>query len=102
MHQEMRTVYLEKPVPLAVDVRLPRGPLRVTDEASVVAAVARSSKGISRIIVALNGAEVHRQESAARRSPMAVQRSPHPDVMARNAIVITALERTGSRPGIGP
>ena len=78
MHQEMRTIYLEKAVPLAVDVRYPEDRSRVTDDASVVAAVARSSKGISRITVALNGAEVHRQDE---RSPPEVdggQRPPHP------------------------
>ena len=95
MHQEMRTVYLEKPVPLAVDVRYPEDRSRVTDEASVVAAVARSSKGISRITVALNGSEVHRQEerspqrSVAVSAPLTLREGP-------NAIVITALEPDGS------
>lgn len=95
MHQEMRTVYLEKPVPLAVDVRYPEDRSRVTDEASVVAAVARSSKGISRITVALNGSEVHRQDerspqkSVAVSAPLTLREGP-------NAIVITALEPDGS------
>jgi uncharacterized caspase-like protein len=95
MHQEMRTVYLEKPVPLAVDVRYPEDRSRVTDEASVVAAVARSSKGISRITVALNGSEVHRQEerspqrSVAVSAPLTLREGP-------NAIVITALEPDGA------
>ncbi len=95
MHQEMRTVYLEKPVPLTVDVRYPEDRSRVTDEASVVAAVARSSKGISRITVALNGSEVHRQEerslqrSVAVSAPLTLREGP-------NAIVITALEPDGT------
>jgi caspase domain-containing protein len=95
MHQEMRTVYLEKPVPLAVDVRYPEDRSRVTDEASVVAAVARSSKGISRITVALNGSEVHRQDerspqqSVAVSAPLTLREGP-------NAIVITALEPDGA------
>src|SRR5216684_1445183 len=94
MHQEMRTVYLEKPVPLAVDVRYPEDRSRVTDEASVVAAVARSSKGISRIIVALNGAEVHRQDERSPQKSMAVS-APLPLRDGPNAIVITALEPDG-------
>ena len=95
MHQEMRTVFLEKPVPLAVDVRYPEDRSRVTDEASVVAAVARSSKGISRITVALNGSEVHRQDerspqrSVAVSAPLTLREGP-------NAIVITALEPDGA------
>jgi hypothetical protein len=95
MHQEMRTVYLEKAVPLAVDVRYPEDRSRVTDEASVVAAVARSSKGVSRITVALNGSEVHRQDerspqrSVAVSAPLTLRDGP-------NAIVITALEPDGT------
>ncbi len=94
MHQEMRIVYLEKPVPLAVDVRYPEDRSRVTDEASVVAAVARSSKGISRIIVALNGAEVHRQDERSPQKSMAVS-APLTLRDGPNAIVITALEPDG-------
>jgi caspase domain-containing protein len=95
MHQEMRTVYLEKPVPLAVDVRYPEDRSRVTDEASVVAAVARSSKGISRITVALNGAEVHRQEERSPQKSVAVS-APLTLRDGPNAIVITALEPDGA------
>ncbi len=56
----------------------------MTDEASVVAAVARSSKGISRITVALNGSEVHRQEerspqrSVAVSAPLTLPKAPTP------------------------
>jgi len=95
MHQEMRTIYLEKAVPLAVDVRYPEDRSRVTDEASVVAAVARSSKGISRIIVALNGAEVHRQDERSPQKSMAVS-APLTLREGPNAIVITALEPDGA------
>jgi hypothetical protein len=94
MHQEMRTVHHEKLVPLVVDVRYPEDRSRVADEASVVAAVARSSKGISRITVSLNGVEVHHQEerspqkSVAVSAPLTLREGP-------NAIVITALEPDG-------
>jgi hypothetical protein len=95
MHQEMRTVHHEKLVPLVVDVRYPEDRSRVADEASVVAAVARSSKGISRITVSLNGVEVHHQEerspqkSVAVSAPLTLREGP-------NAIVITALEPDGT------
>ena len=95
MHQEMRTIHHEKLVPLAVDVRYPEDRSRVADEASVVAAVARSSKGISRITVSLNGAEIHQQEerspqkSVAVSAPLTLREGP-------NAIVVSALEADGT------
>ncbi|MEX2224461.1 MAG: caspase family protein, partial [Candidatus Rokuibacteriota bacterium] len=95
MHQEMRTIHHEKRVPLAVDVRYPEDRSRVADEASVVAAVARSSKGISRITVTLNGAEVHQQEERSPQKSMAVS-APLTLREGANAIVITAREIDGA------
>jgi len=95
MHQEMRTVFLEKPVPLAVDVRYPEDRSRVTDDASVVAAVARSSKGISRVTVALNGSEVHRQDERSPQKSIAVS-APLTLRDGPNAIVVTAVEPDGT------
>jgi hypothetical protein len=95
MHQEMRTVHHERLVPLTVDVRYPEDRSRVTDEASVVAAVARSSKGISRITVTLNGVQVHQQEERSPQKSMAVS-APLTLREGANAIVITALERDGA------
>jgi hypothetical protein len=95
MHQEMRTVLHEKVVPLAVDVRYPEDRARVTDEASVVAAVARSSKGVSRITIALNGSEVHQQEERSPQKSMAVS-APLTLRDGPNAIVITATEPDGT------
>jgi hypothetical protein len=95
MHQEMRTVHHEKLVPLAVDVRYPEDRSRVTDEASVVAAVARSSKGISRITVTLNGTEVHQHEERSPQKTMAVS-APLTLREGANAIVITAREPDGA------
>jgi hypothetical protein len=95
MHQEMRTVHHDRAVPLTVDVRYPEDRSHVADEASVVAAVARSSKGVSRITVSLNGAEVHQQpERSPQRSmvvtaPLTLREGP-------NAIVITAVEADGT------
>jgi hypothetical protein len=95
MHQEMRTVYHEKLVPLGVDVRYPEDRSRVADEASVVAAVARSSKGVSRITVSLNGAEVYQQSERSPQKSMAVS-APLTLREGPNAIVITALEPDGT------
>ncbi len=95
MHQEMRTIHHEKLVPLAVDVRYPEDRSRVTDEASVLAAVARSSKGISRITVTLNGTEVHQQEERSPQKTMAVS-APLTLREGANAIVITAREPDGA------
>jgi hypothetical protein len=95
MHQEMRTVHHEKLVPLAVDVRYPEDRSRVADEASVVAAVARSSKGVSRITVSLNGAEVYQQSERSPQKSMAVS-APLTLREGPNAIVITALEPDGT------
>jgi len=95
MHQEMRTIHHEKLMPLAVDVRYPEDRSRVTDEASVVAAVAQSSKGISRITVTLNGTEVHQQEERSPQKTMAVS-APLTLREGANAIVITAREPDGA------
>jgi len=95
MHQEMRTVHHEKLVPLAVDVRYPEDRARVTDEASVVAALARSSKGISRITVSLNGAEVHQQSERSPQKTMALS-APLTLREGPNAIIITAMESDGT------
>jgi hypothetical protein len=95
MHQEMRTIHHDKRVPLAVDVRYPEDRSRVPDEASVVAAVARSSKGISRITVTLNGVEVHQQEERSPQKSMAVS-APLTLREGANAIVITAREPDGT------
>jgi hypothetical protein len=95
MHQEMRTIHHEKLMPLAVDVRYPEDRSRVPDEASVVAAVARSSKGISRITVTLNGTEVHQQEERSPQKTMAVS-APLTLREGANAIVITAREPDGA------
>ncbi len=95
MHQEMRTIHHEKLMPLAVEVRYPEDRSRVTDEASVVAAVARSSKGISRITVTLNGSEIHQQEERSPQKTMAVS-APLTLREGANAIVITAREPDGA------
>jgi hypothetical protein len=95
MHQEVRTVHYEKRVPLTVAIKYPEDRARVTDEVSVVAAVATSSKGVSKVTVTLNGVEVHQQtERTPQRSvvvtvPVKLRQGP-------NAIAVIASEPDGT------
>jgi hypothetical protein len=57
-YTKVRTVFYEKRALLTVDLRYPEDRLRVTDEVSVVAAIVTSSRGVAKVSVTLNGAEV--------------------------------------------
>jgi hypothetical protein len=95
IHQEARMVHYEKRVPLTVDFRYPEDRLRVTDEASVVAAVVTSSKGVAKVSVTLNGAEVFQQSERTPQRSMAVAET----LKLRegmNVIVLSASEPDGS------
>jgi hypothetical protein len=95
LHQEVRTVHYERPVPLTVAVRYPEDRARLTDEASVLAAVVSSSKGVARATVTLNGVQVHQhaerrnQKSVTLAVPLTLRPGP-------NAIVLTAVEPDGA------
>jgi hypothetical protein len=94
VHQEVRTVHYEKRLPLTMDFRYPEDRLRVTDEVSVVAAVVTSSRGVAKVSVALNGAEVFQQDERNPQRSVAVAAS----VKLRegvNAIVLSASEPDG-------
>jgi hypothetical protein len=65
--QEMRAVVYDKVTPLAIQFRHPEERARVTDEASVAAAVATSSQGVTEVSVILNGTQVFQQRE---RNPM--------------------------------
>jgi uncharacterized caspase-like protein len=93
--QEVRTVYYEKPAPLAVSFRYPEDRSRVTEESSVVAAVVTSSKGIARVTVQLNGVEVHQQSDKSPQPSVAVS-APVTLKEGANAIVVTATEAGGA------
>jgi hypothetical protein len=93
--QEVRTVYYERPVPLAVAFRYPRDMARVTDPVTVAAAVVTSSRGVAKVSVSLNGVEVHTQ----------TERSPQKSLLITvplklregvNTIGITASESDGT------
>jgi hypothetical protein len=93
--QEIRTIQHEQVKPLAVAVRYPPEGARVTDEASLVAAVVASSKGVARVTVSLNGATVHDEadrvvpKSVLVTVPLKLRDGP-------NAIVLTATEPDGT------
>jgi len=95
IHQEVRTVHYERPVPLTVSIRYPEEQARFRDEATVLAAVVESSKGVARVTVTLNGTEIHQrtertpQKSMALALPIALRDGP-------NAIVVTAAEPDGT------
>jgi len=93
--QEARTVHFERIVPLTVAVRFPTDQMRVADAASLAAAVVTSSKGIAKVAVTVNGAEIHQQ---AERTPaksvlVTVPVQFRPGV---NAVVVSATEADGT------
>jgi hypothetical protein len=95
LHQEVRTVHFEKPVPLAVSMRYPEDKAKLTEESTVVAALVTSSKGIAKVSVLLNGVEVHQQ--AERTAPKSlVVTAPLNLREGLNAIVVTATEPDGT------
>jgi hypothetical protein len=78
-----------------VDFRYPEDRLRVTDEASVVAAVVTSSKGVAKVSVTRNGAEVFRQSARTPQRSIAVAET----LKLRegmNVIVLSASEPDGT------
>lgn len=95
VHQEVRAVEFRRPVPLTVAFRYPEDKARLTEDASVIAAIVTSSKGVQRVRVTLNGTEVADQ----------TERTPQPSVAVTlpitlrpgaNAIAITAIETDGT------
>jgi uncharacterized caspase-like protein len=94
--QEVRTVQYARATPLTIGVRFPEDRARLTDETSVVAAVVTSGKGVARVSVTLNGAEVAQQ---AERTPQTsvVVTAPVTLRPGANAIVISAIDADGAR-----
>lgn len=95
LQQEVRTVYYEKPSPLTVSFRYPEDRSRVSEEASMVAAVVTSSKGVAKISVSLNGSEVHQQSERTPQRSVAVS-VPVKLRDGANAIVLSAAEPDGN------
>jgi hypothetical protein len=91
----VRSVEYARTTPLAIVMRYPEDRARVAEDTSVVAAVATSSKGVSRVTVTLNGAEVARLEprtpetSVVVTAPVTLRPGP-------NAIVVSASDAAGT------
>jgi hypothetical protein len=92
IHQEVRTVHYEKLVPLSIAFQYPENQARITEEASVVAAVVTSSKGVAKV---LNGTEIHEQNERAPQKSVVVT-VPVAFREGANAIVLSAAEPDGT------
>jgi len=95
MQQEVRTVVYERRVPLALDIRYPAERQRFTQESTVVAALASSSKGIKHVSVLLNGVLVHEQTERTAPSSLALT-IPISLQEGTNSLVISASEPDGT------
>jgi uncharacterized caspase-like protein len=95
VHQEVRTVVFERRVPLTIAFRYPADHARVAEDASVVAALVTSSKGIANVRVTLNGAEVAKVEERTAQKSLAVS-VPLTLKPGANAITLTATEPDGT------
>jgi hypothetical protein len=93
--QEVRTVFYDKPEPLAIAVRFPPDQLRVSEPASVAAAVVSSSKGVSRIGVHVNGVEVYQQSERTLQKSLLVT-VPLKLMAGVNVVAFSAVDGEGS------
>jgi hypothetical protein len=104
--QEARTVFFDKPAPIAppqapavppfmVSVSAPADQMKVDQEVVTLAASASGGKGVRRVVVTLNGAEVTRQEeplavpSKTVNLPLRLREGP-------NTVVVTATDAAGT------
>ena len=95
VYQEVRTVLYEKRIPLTVVIRYPEDKARVTDEASVIAAMVTSSKGVAKVTVTVNGTEVHQQTERAPQKSLVVT-APVTFREGPNVLVVSADEVDGT------
>ncbi len=95
IEQEIRSVAYERPVPFTISFRYPEDRAKVSDDASLVAAIVESSRGVSGAKIVVNGQEIHAQtERAPQRSllvtaPVTLRAGP-------NAIVVAATQADGT------
>ncbi len=73
-YQEVRTVHYEKIVPLSVELRYPEDRAKLTQPSTVVVAAIASSRGLARVGVTVNGAEVRLPDDAGVRDVAVAQR----------------------------
>jgi|KBSSwiStaDraftv2_1062776.scaffolds.fasta_scaffold49711_2 hypothetical protein len=92
--QEMRAVVYDKVTPLAIQFRHPEERARVTDEASVAAAVATSSQGVIEVNVILNGTQVFQQRERSPKKSIAIA-APIKLREGANSIVVRATSADG-------
>lgn len=92
--QEVRTVDYERSVPLTVQVRHPEDGAHLSDSASLAAAVASSSRGVTEVNVILNGTQVHQQRERTPRPSVAVA-VPIKLREGTNTIVVRATQADG-------
>ncbi len=95
IYQEVRTVHYEKLLPLTVTIRYPADGLQVSQESSVVAGIITSSKGVAKVSVTLNGAEVYQQTERAPQKSVAVV-APIALRDGVNALAVNASEADGT------
>ena len=94
VQQDVRAVEYAKPTPLAIAVRFPEDRARLSDEASMVAAVVSSGKGVAKVSVQLNGVEVAQQGEKNPQTSL-VLTAPVTLRTGTNAIVISATDAAG-------
>lgn len=92
--QEIRSVQLERLLPLRIAVSYPDDKARVMESSSVVAGLVTSGKGVTSTRVLLNGAEVWAQAERVPQKSVAVA-VPVALRVGANAIVISAAEAGG-------
>jgi hypothetical protein len=92
--QAMRAILYDKVMPLAIQFRHPEERARVTDEASVAAAVATSSQGVTEVSVILNGAQVFQQRERSPKKSVAIA-APIKLREGANTIVVRATSADG-------
>jgi caspase domain-containing protein/Big-like domain-containing protein len=83
------------PAPLDISVRYPPDGARTTDEQTLVAAIASSSRGVASVTVSVNGTEVRRQADPGAPPSVEVQ-VPVPLREGNNTIIVTARENNGA------
>jgi Caspase domain len=80
---------------LQIAISSPRDQARVTQEVTALAAVASGAKGVSRVLVTLNGAEVTRVEERAPQRAIPVN-VPLKLQAGQNVLVVTATDADGN------
>jgi hypothetical protein len=87
---------LERPTaPLAIDLRYPEDRATVTDGTAILAAVVSSGRGVVRVSVVLNGAEIHQQRESTP-APSVVVTVPVPLREGSNTLAVHATDAGGA------